>query len=84
MSSDKDFIQKCNLHFGKSPEHINYILEDHEDRITQLEQQRESIGPVIAGLIAKLESIGECLIADDIISRHQIDLEVRRLVEKKK
>ena len=71
------------MHFGKTPEHINYILEDHVDRIKQLEQKHDEVSPIMAGIIAKLESISGCLVTENVLSEKMIDLEIVRMIKNK-
>lgn len=79
---DQDFTAKCKEHFGKTPEHINYVLRELDTRISRLEKERDETNPIIGAAIAKTEAIAAELIKLDYISDSSITANIRKYLEK--
>lgn len=79
---ESDFIKNCLKTFGKTPHHINYMLEDLEHRMTHIEKHIEKNDPVMGANIATVEAIKNTLNNKNIIGVEDINSEVTNVLNK--
>jgi len=71
---------KCKDHFGTTPEHIIYLINELEDRVSHIESVIKDRHPVMASAMVKLESMNRALQKNGIVTSKEIDRGVEKIM----
>jgi len=74
-------LLKCKKHFGTTPEHIIYLINELEERISQIESIIEERHPVMVAAMIKIESMSRVLQNNDVLTESEIDKGVKNIMK---